>query len=66
MMGGMSKRDVAMGIVENIDRARALVLDFEVGLRGGARLLDEFESMRIECDRVLRDASLRVAELAEG
>jgi hypothetical protein len=60
------KEEAATALVEVIDRARNLLLDFEVGLYKGSRLLDEFEGMRIECDRLLREASLRVAVLAGG
>jgi hypothetical protein len=65
MMGVMSKRDTAIDIVEQIDVARELVLNFELGLLAGARGVDEFETMRAKCDRILSEASLRVAVLAE-
>jgi hypothetical protein len=59
------RRETALSIVEDIDRARNLLLDHEVGLHKGDRQLDDYEEMRMECDRILREASLRVAVLAE-
>jgi hypothetical protein len=58
------RKEEATELIEILDQARGLVLDFEVGLHKGSRLLDEYEGMRIECDRLLREASLRVAVLA--
>jgi hypothetical protein len=53
----------AAEIVSQIDGARERLLDFEIGLRVGSRVLDEFEEMRATCDRALRLAALGVAEL---
>jgi hypothetical protein len=63
MMGAMTNREALKEIVDQIDVARNMVLDFEVRLLRGEDL-DGYESMRIECDRVLRGAALRVLELA--
>jgi len=49
----------ALEIVEDIDRARSLLLDHDVADPDAA-----YEEMRAEVDRTLRRASLRVAELA--
>jgi hypothetical protein len=61
----VDRKEAAMVIVEQIDEARNMVLDFEHRNLTGW-VLDDYEAMRIACDRLLREASLRVAVLAEG
>lgn len=66
MMGRMPKLDDALReIVEEIDVARNMVLDFEVRF-SGAESLEGYEAMRVGCDRVLRSAALKVMKLAEA